>query len=286
MKIRASAAFLLLFTSISYAQGNIATPAASPAATVQQTVGITKITINYARPGVKGRTVWGDLVPWGEVWRAGANAATTIEFADEVTVGGTKVPKGKYAFFAIPGKDKWTLIINKKAQQWGAYDYSAADDVVRIDAKPETIPHVERLRFSIESDSDDLATVALEWEKVRVSMKVQIATREMMIKRIADATEKADEKMWGIFFGAAKYYLENDLDVNKALQWVDISMKTDKSFWSMELKGRILIKMKKSEDGIALLQKAADESKKDKSVPGEYWKNLEKEIEALKKSKH
>ncbi|HZU53823.1 MAG TPA: DUF2911 domain-containing protein [Holophagaceae bacterium] len=144
----------------------------SPAAAVSQNLGLTKVEIAYHRPAVKGRAIWGALVPYGQVWRAGANEATTIAFSGPVKVAGHDVPAGTYGFFAIPGKERWTLILSKNAKQWGAFKYKEAEDQVRFEAVPQPAPMEEWLDYSIALQDQASATVTLSWEKLSVSFPV------------------------------------------------------------------------------------------------------------------
>ena len=157
----------------------------SPKATVMQTIGFTDVTISYSRPGVKGRKIWGDLVPYDKVWRAGANEATKMTFSKDVTINGHKLPTGSYAFFVIPAKDEWTLIFNKVADQWGAfsYDKNKAQDALQIKVKPVDNNFTEWLEYNF-SDMDvqkagmkNSAVVNLLWEKLRVPFTVATETK-------------------------------------------------------------------------------------------------------------
>jgi hypothetical protein len=139
---------LLLMTATMVLSQELNLPTVSQKATITQTVGVTQVTISYSRPGVKGRVIWGELVPYDKVWRTGANQATSIVFSTEVTIDGQKVPAGTYSLHTIPGKEDWTVIFNKEADQWGSYDYDPAKDVVRIKVKPQQGPHQEWMMFS------------------------------------------------------------------------------------------------------------------------------------------
>lgn len=146
----------------------------SPNASVSQTIGTTEVTIEYGRPGVKGRTVWGELVPHGQVWRTGANEATSISFGDDVTVEGEKLPAGTYALFTIPTENDWTIVFNKTAKQWGSFNYDAGQDALRIKVQPRAASHTEWMSFGFEDLSATAATVVLRWEKVKVAFKVEV----------------------------------------------------------------------------------------------------------------
>ncbi len=139
-----------------------------------QTVGFTDVRIVYSRPGVKGRTIWGKLVPYDAVWRAGANEATKITFSTDVTIEGKKLKKGSYSFFAIPGKNGWTIIFNKVADQWGAFEYNESEDALRIKVKTEKGNWQEWLAYTISKTSDTAAIIRLEWEKIKVPFKVEV----------------------------------------------------------------------------------------------------------------
>ena len=148
----------------------------SPKATVKQTVGFTDVKIEYSRPGVKGRTIWGGLVPYNAVWRAGANEATKYTFSSDVEINGKTLKAGSYSFFAIPTKDKWTLIFNKVADQWGAFEYNEVEDALRIEVTTEKEDNCwqEWLAYTITKTSDNTAVVQLEWEKLKVPFIVEV----------------------------------------------------------------------------------------------------------------
>jgi len=146
----------------------------SPKAMVQQTVGFTDVSIEYNRPGVKEREIWGGLVPYNVVWRAGANEATKITFSTDVEINGKKLNEGSYSFFAIPTKDNWTLIFNKVAEQWGAFEYNEAEDALRIEVMPEEGYWQEWLAYTITKTSDATAIIKLEWKKLKVPFMVEV----------------------------------------------------------------------------------------------------------------
>lgn len=178
MKWFYSSMFLLilfvLFTNSIEAQNIKQELRISPKAEVMQTVGFTEIRVVYSRPGVKGREIWGKLVSYDAVWRAGANEATKITFSTDVIVEGKKLKKGSYSFFAIPGKNQWTLIFNKVADQWGAFEYNESEDALRVKVKTEKATWQEWLSYTINKASDSSAIIRLEWEKIKVPFKVEV----------------------------------------------------------------------------------------------------------------
>ena len=164
--------FILFFTFCINLKAQEEKIRVSPKASVMQVVGFTEVEITYSRPGVKDRKIWDGLVPYNKVWRTGANEATTIRFSTNVEIEGKKLPAGTYSFFAIPNKDEWTLIFNKTAEQWGAFEYNESEDALRVNVKPETGQMQEWLAYTITKTSDKSAVVRLEWEKVKVPFKV------------------------------------------------------------------------------------------------------------------
>lgn len=165
---------ILFFASKSFAQNGKQEVRLSPKAEVMQQVGLTDIQILYGRPGVKGRTIWGKLVPFDAVWRAGANEATKITFSTDVIIEGKKLKKGSYSFFTIPGKKEWTIIFNRVADQWGAFEYNETQDALRIKVKPEKGNWQEWLVYSITKVSETSAIIRLEWEKLKIPFKVEV----------------------------------------------------------------------------------------------------------------
>ena len=163
-----------VFTTSNNAQNKKEEVRISPKAEIMQTVGFTDVRIVYSRPGVKGRTIWGKLVPYDAVWRAGANEATKITFSTDVTIEGKKLKKGAYSFFAIPGKNDWTLIFNKVADQWGAFEYNESEDALRVKVKTENAVWQEWLSYTINRASINSAVIRLEWEKIKVPFKVEV----------------------------------------------------------------------------------------------------------------
>jgi hypothetical protein len=218
---------LVCFAAVqmNFSQAQVQLPAPSPKATVMQQVGLTDITIDYSSPAVKGRAIWGDLVAYDKVWRAGANSASKITFSQDVTIGGTKVAKGTYSVLAIPGKAEWTMIINKDANA-SEQTYKQSDDVVRVKAVPTAIPSRERLQYSIVDATNEGATVVLEWEKVRVAIPVKVDTEKHAEENIA----KGLGGVWGQYNNTARYYLDNK-NYDKALEHANTASSLDNTQW-------------------------------------------------------
>lgn len=279
----ALALILAAFAPAALAQSALRLPRASQKATVMQTVGVTDVSVTYSRPGVKGRKIWGDppagaaageatlddgrarpkdavIVPYGRVWRAGANEATLFKVTDDVLVNGQPLPAGSYSLHAIPGASEWTIIFNKDDGQWGSFSYDAAKDALRVKAKPETAAeNQEWLTYTIEPDIDkpNAARVNLRWERLRVPFTVEVKDMQTLTlakARAAIASAKPDD--WQMPLQAAAYMLTNKLDLDEAMRWTDQSIKAKENFNNLNLRARILAAQGKTADAIAAGEKA------------------------------
>lgn len=267
----ALALLLSCFALGAAAQTQIKLPQASPAASIKTAVGTSDVTINYHRPGVKGRKIWGGLVPLGQVWRLGANNATTITFAEAVRVEGKDVPAGTYGLFAIPAQDKWTLILNKEAQQWGAYSYKQDQDLLRFDVKPQTGPFTEWMVFNITPAGEGKAVVEMAWENLRVPFTLETDAETATWKSIDEVL--AGTPAWGDYLTAARYALDKGKRLDEAMVWVDKSIAAQESFWNHELKARLLQKAGKTNEAVPHLDKAIALAQG--KAPKEYVASLE-----------
>jgi len=223
---------MVLFSSL-WAE-ELKLPQLSQAASVTQTIGTTEVKITYHRPGVKERVIWGDLVPYDRIWRVGANEATTIEVSNDVTVEGNKLTAGKYALFAIPGKEEWTFIFSKQADIWGTYGYSKAEDLFRIKAKPMPAPHCEWMHFMFANLKEDSAKVILHWEKIMVGFTINVDTTGIILKKIEDNLNSSYKSS----YYAANFAFRKEM-YDKAKKWVNISTAIKKTYWNMLLKAKI-----------------------------------------------
>jgi hypothetical protein len=229
------AALLLLTATGALAQ--VRSPRPSPKASLMQNVGLTEITINYNRPGVKGRQIWGALVPYDKVWRTGANEATTIEFSDDVWINGNKLAKGLYSLHTIPTTGAWTVIFNSVAEQWGSYSYDAAKDALRIQVTPETADHREWMSFEIPEMTTDTAKIVLRWEKVAVPFTVDTKSTERTLAGFRNAMQPD----WRTAYMAADFAFNNPGAATDAemMQWLDQSMKVQENIANLYLRARI-----------------------------------------------
>jgi hypothetical protein len=270
--MKKTAALLLAFALSAPAlrAQEIRLPQASPAARVGLAVGVTDIEITYHRPGVKGRGIWGGLVPYGEVWRLGANEATMISFSTPVKVEGHDVPAGKYALFAIPGKDTWTLVLNKKAEQWGAYFYKQEEDLLRFDVKPQAGPATEWMSFGITPASETSATVEINWESLRVPFTVSADVDRMVWSGIDAAL--AGKPNARAYLTAVQYAFNKDARLDDAMAWADKALALEESFWGHEYKARLLQKKGQVEEAVQHLDKAMELAKG--KAPQEYIDGL------------
>ncbi len=264
-------------------------PRPSQKASVMQTIGVTDVTITYSRPGVKGRTIWGDplpeqastkgeatlddqtarpknapVVPWGHVWRTGANEATMFEVTDNVLINGQKLAAGKYSLHTIPTKDEWTIVFNGTANQWGSFNYDPSKDTLRIKVKPEWGEHSkEWLEFWIDPVNANSAQVNIRWEKVRVPFTVEVPNVEAVWRGKAEALMAANPTNEAIPLQIAGGYANND-KWDEALAWADKSIKLKETFRNLSTKAQILYLAGRKDEAMALAAKALAKGKEDK----------------------
>lgn len=233
------------------------TPAPSPSSTIQQTVGITDFTISYSRPGLKGRQAFGSgspLAPLGEVWRTGANQATTLESSTDFTFGGKKIPAGKYALFTIPNSGSWTLILNKN-YQGGIGAYSESNDVARVSASPASSATTETFTIGFSDVTEASANLVLSWAGLAVPVKLEVATDELTMAGLNEAVAKNPENA-ATLQTAATYMLGKGKNLDQALAMADKSIGLKETFANVWLKAQILNKLGKTKEAIPLAQKA------------------------------
>jgi len=235
------------------------TPQVSPYSQVTQRVGLSDVTITFSRPGVKGRKIWGDLVPLGKIWRTGANEATTIRFEEDVLVEGKPVAAGTYALFTVPGEKTWWLILNRDAKQWGAYTHKDADDVLKVDVTPRAAASPEEwMAFRFSDLSNDGATIVLSWEKIEVPFKLRnkVETNVTMFARLRDRIAKAKPDEWQPYSDAATYCLSQKTNMEEGMKWIDKSLAIKATATGHFVKAMFLDAAGKTNEGLAELQKA------------------------------
>jgi hypothetical protein len=242
LSIKSVMLFVALLGAANFANAQGAKfPQPSSGQTITQDFGLGKITLTYSRPNVKGRKIFGGMEPMGVVWRNGANAATRIKFTDAVKIEGKDLPAGEYGLFSIPGKNEWTIIFNKIADQWGAYEYKESDDVLRVKVKTTSLKDkVETLTMQFSAVSETSAQLNMMWENSAYSINITTSIDEKVMANIAEAM-KGEKKP---YFNAALYYYQNGKDLKSALEWMTEAEKSDqKAPWYKLWKGRIQLKM-------------------------------------------
>jgi hypothetical protein len=255
---------LICIASFSAANAQqIRTPQPSSTQTIKQDFGLGTVELAYSRPSMKGRKVMGDLVPFDKVWRTGANNATLITFTDEVKIGSTKVPAGKYGLLTIPGKDKWTFIISKQQNVTSPADYKQESDVVRFEAKPTALPNtVETFTMQFADVKANTIELQLSWEKTAVSLPISTDVETKVMAQIDQAMNKDNRP----YFAAAMYYMDNGKDINQAVKWFDKALEQNPdAFWVHYQRASALAKLGKKDDAVTSANKSIELAKKAKN---------------------
>jgi hypothetical protein len=233
-------------------------PRQSQHALITQRIGITDITINYHRPLANGRQIWGKVVPYGDVWRAGANENTTITFSDPVTIEGQPLDKGTYGLHMIPGENQWTVIFSKDSKDWGSFSYKQDDDALRITVKPQTAELHDALVYDFDDLKADSAVVTLRWDKVAVPFKVAVNVNDLVTASIHRQIHGLNQYYWEGWDDAAGYFLANKINLDEALKDEDQSIKAEERFDNLLNKSKILDAMGRKDDATATRNKALD----------------------------
>ena len=252
---------LLFVSQTLLAQNGITTPQPSQYASVTQRIGLTDITIIYYRPGVKERDIWGTLVPYDKVWRAGANENTTISFSDEVTVDGKKIPAGTYGLHMLPTKTTWTIIFSKNHTSWGSFSYDEAEDAARVTVTPVKGPHQEWLEFSFEDVTRNSAVAQLRWAELIVPFKIEVDVNAIVLQNIRNELRNLPGFTWQGWMQAANYCLQNDMNLDEGLQWADRSIGINKNVNNMGVKAQLLLKKGDNAAANAVMAEAWDFAK-------------------------
>jgi hypothetical protein len=223
--------------SDTFAQPALPAPEASPAASVSQRVGITDISISYHRPGVKGRTIWGTLVPYNEVWRAGANENTTITFSDPVTIQGKPLAAGTYGLHMIPSKSDWTIIVSKNSTSWGSFSYQENEDALRVKSEPKPAPSQEWLSYQVDLVAPNAVSVSLRWEKLEIPFKVEVDMPATVLRKIREEYLRGLARFgWQGWYQSAAFCATNRVNLDEANTWIDRSIRMNRNFNNLWVK--------------------------------------------------
>jgi len=244
------------FAPAAPAQPQLVLPDPSPKASASQTVGLTELTVTYHRPAVNKRKIWGALVPYGDVWRAGANENTTLSVSSPFMFGGKAVPAGTYGLHMLPAEGDWAVILSSQAKAWGSFSYDAKEDVARVPVKPETADFVERLAYTFDEPAGDATALALRWEKLRVAVPITVDTKQVTLASIRDQMRGLPRFGWQGWNQAAAWCARNDIMTDEALAWADRSITMQKTFANLRTKATLLEKKGDAKAAVALRAEA------------------------------
>ena len=248
-----------LFVGVTFVQAQSALlnlPDASQHARVTQRIGITDITIDYHRPLVRGRKIFGGLQAYGQVWRAGANYNTTIEFSDPVTVEGQPLAKGVYGLHLIPGETSWVVIFSKNSTSWGSFTYDPAEDALRVNVKPQAIENHEALSYDFDDPKPNSALITMRWERVAVPFKVEVNTPEIVRQSLRNQLRARPQFEWQAWQEAADYLLNNQLGAEEALKDAERSIEIEDRFENEMTRAHALSALGRKEEARAARDKA------------------------------
>lgn len=270
------AASLLLAAALPAAAQQFSTPRPSPGAKVQQTVGTTDLSVAYSRPAVKGRVIWGGLVPWDKPWRTGANEATQFSCSDDIQVEGQKLAAGTYAFVTIPTADAWTVAFSSQKDMWGAFAYDPRHDALRVTVKPVPAEFVERMQFTFDDPTADAVTLNLRWEKLSVPLKITVDTngKTLAAARAAMAAAKPDD--WRTPYRAASWAFDAGVVPDETAKWAQAAARVKDNFQTSGLLARLAAKSGDTKTAVALMKKSIEFGKADTTVAKEQVEGNEK----------
>jgi len=233
-------------------------PRDSQHSVLTQRIGITDVTVNYHRPLVKGRPIWGKVVPYGQVWRAGANENTTIAFSDPVTIEGQALPPGTYGLHMIPSENDWTIILSKNHTSWGSFTYNQSEDALRVTVKPQAGEMHEALTYEFDDPKSDSAVLTLRWEKLAVPVKIGVNTHEVVQASLHNQLRGLAQYSWFGWDDAATYLVTNKVGLEDALKYEDQSIQAEERFDNLMTKSQVLDAMGRKDDAAAARGKALE----------------------------
>jgi len=231
-------------------------PEASPKAAVEQTIGLTRLRVDYHSPAVKGREVWGALIPYGQIWRAGANENTVFHCADTLEIGGQVLPAGKYGVHVLPEKENWTFIFSKNHTSWGSYFYEGQEDALRIKVPVQEVAHKEWLNYHFEGHSEDSTLLTLHWGNRLAQLPIHVNTEKHVIRDIRKQLRSRPYWGWTGLSMAARYCAERNINTEEALGWAERSIQLNKNFTNLIVKASLLKNLGKTEEAKATEQEA------------------------------
>ncbi len=281
----ALSALVIPFSRSSAVEKEFQFPAASQHATLTQRVGLTDVSIDYSRPDKRGREIFGGLVPYGKVWRTGANQPSKIKFSEAVKIEGHDLAAGEYAFYTIPGENEWTIIFSKNLKLWGAYGYKPDADALRVTVKPATLPEtVETFTIGVADLKDDGAILQLDWDKTRVPVQLTTNTVEKVNAEIADGLKNPSELKPGFYYQAASFYYDHDKDLAQAAQWIDTAIAKQKEprYFLYYKKAQIEAKLGHKEKAKAAAEKSIELLKAEPQPDESAIRNSQMVIDSLK----
>lgn len=247
---------LTLITSMAFAQSAVLDlPRQSQHAVVEQRIGITDITINYHRPLANGRKIWGGVVPYGQVWRAGANENTTISLSDPVTIEGKPLDRGTYGLHMIPGESEWTVIFSKMSNAWGSFTYNEKEDALRVTVKPQPTEAYDALTYDFDQLKTDSAVATMRWDKVAVPFTIAVNVNQIVQESLHKQLRGLAQYTWEGWDDAATYLVDNKVGLDDALKYEDESIKNEERFDNLLTKSRILDAMGRKDEAKAALNK-------------------------------
>lgn len=248
---------LLLSAPPGFAQQNLdGLPRVSQQQTITQTLGVTEVTLHYHRPLVNGRQIWGALVPYDQVWRAGANENTTITFSDPVAIEGRPLAAGTYGLHMIPGEKSWQVIFSNNSTSWGSFSYDASEDALRVDVKVKKAPFQEELAYRFDHLTTDGGVVSLHWEELQVPFQVEVDTKSLTLAKIRRDLRSLPGFSWLGWNSAATYCAINDFNHEEALAWADRALSLEKNFSTLRIKSQLLRQTGKTEEADQLAEKS------------------------------
>ena len=263
--------WILVFAANYTSAQDFHTPRPSPDATVSQVVGITSITVDYSSPGVKNRPIWDNLVPYGKVWRTGANEVTSITFSTPVAIEGNKLDAGTYGIHMIPGKDLWEIIFSDNTNTDDPMDYDSSKDVLRIKVEPQENTFTERMAFTFTDMDENSTKVNLLWEKLRLTFNVAAETQKLVLENARNLDA------WSDLNSAAAYCLQNDVNLDEGFRWIQASVLINENYWNQRIKAQYLAKMGNIDEAVTVMEKALDQGAKMENPPFDF-ENMKKKL--------